>query len=300
MASLHGYEIATDLPLEGACATPGVRGELRLDRDESADLLASTAELTALRLDPEGEPAFALARAAERPIIWDRQRGIYALEPTITQITAAPGGRAPGWSHLVASVAVPLLLAERDELALHASAVLDRGGAVLFCGPSGRGKSSAALLAAAAGATAVLADDAMVITDGRDRPVTWPGGGRLWVDDQALAGAEGAEDADDRATGRAARLALSVDGAGPGPFPIAAIAVLGERGHEPLARRLDPADALAALVPCLIHTGDVAALRAAFTRLAGVLEHVPAWTVSLPDRVPAAREAMADVLRLGA
>jgi hypothetical protein len=277
-----------------------VRGELRLDGADAAALLASPGELTALRLDPQGQPAFALARAAGGPIVWDRPRGVFGLEPALARIAAAPGGRAAGWSHLVASVAVPLLLAERDELALHASAVLDRGGAVLFCGPSGRGKSSAALLASAAGATAVLADDAMVITDGADRPVTWPGGGRLWVDDHALAGAEGAEDADARAAGRAARQSLSVDGTGPGPFPIASIAVLGERGHEPLARRLDPADALAALVPCLIHTGDVAALRAAFTRLAGVLEHVPAWAVSLPARMTAAREAMADVLRLGA
>jgi hypothetical protein len=297
MASLHGYEIATDLPLEGACATPGVRGELRLDGAEAVALLASPAELTAVRLDAEGEPAFALARVAEGPIVWDRQRGAFGLEPALARIAAAPAGPAGGWSHLVASVAVPLLLAERDELGLHASAVLGPRGAVLFCGPSGRGKSSAALLASAAGATAVLADDAMVITDLGDGPVTWPGGGRLWVDDRAVAGAEGAADADARPAGRAARQSLSVDGVGPGPFPIAVIAILGERGQEPLVRRVDPADALPRLVPCLVHAGNREALRAAFTRLATTLERVPAWAVSLPDRVTEAREAMTEILR---
>src|SRR5919108_3971030 len=104
MASLHGYEISTELPLEGACASRGVRGELRLDGAEAVDLLAASAELTTLRLSPQGEPAFALARAAGGPVVWDGLRGVFALEPALARIAAAPGGRAAGWSHLVASV----------------------------------------------------------------------------------------------------------------------------------------------------------------------------------------------------
>ena len=66
-----------------------------------------------------------------------------------------PTGRPPRddlWEHRLVSVAVPLLLAERGDIALHAAAVARGDRAVAFAGASTRGKSTLAVAAAACGA----------------------------------------------------------------------------------------------------------------------------------------------------
>lgn len=297
MGSLHGHELEADFALEGTCAAPGPRGAVALEKRDGATPLDRPAELTALRVDPNGTPTFAIARAGDRQLVWDSLRGTFLADAASMTVTAAPLGHSAGWAHLLATVVVPLLLVERGGLALHASSALGPGGAVLFCGPSGRGKSTAAYLAWKAGALA-LADDAAMLDWDSQAPVTWPGGARLWVNERALSRDHDPGESGARTADRAERRALSVDGAGPGPFPIAAIVILDERGRQSLARPLTAVEALPLLVPCLVHSGGPEPLRASFRRLAAALERIPAWSVSLPEGAVAGQRAIAEVLEL--
>ena len=62
----------------------------------------------------------------------------------------------------VAAGAGAELLAERGDLALHGSVVAAGGSGVLFCGPTGRGKSTLALLASRLGHPVLSEDGAIV------------------------------------------------------------------------------------------------------------------------------------------
>ena len=70
--------------------------------------------------------------------------------------------------HRLACLVMPLLLAERGDLALHAAVLARDGRAVAFCGASMRGKSTLAAELAARG-YALLGDDSAVLSlDGDD------------------------------------------------------------------------------------------------------------------------------------
>jgi energy-coupling factor transporter ATP-binding protein EcfA2 len=75
------------------------------------------------------------------------------------------------------------LLHQRGALVLHAGAVSVDGEAVLFCGPSGSGKSSLVAALSAAGYPAIADDVCLIQTDG-SRPMVAPDGRRLklWAD----------------------------------------------------------------------------------------------------------------------
>jgi hypothetical protein len=79
--------------------------------------------------------------------------------------------------------ALGALLHQRGEYVLHASAVAVDGGAVVFCGQSGAGKSSLVAALCAAGFP-LVSDDVCRIHFGRGEPVVIPDGRRLklWRD----------------------------------------------------------------------------------------------------------------------
>ena len=109
--------------------------------------------------------------------------GTYALKSTSGHaLTVDPGtgrvtvdGRDDGVrSLLVTTFALPLLLSDAPVLVVHASACLGADGALLFCGPSGRGKSSALVGLVDAGWRAVSED--LCVIDLRTTPaMVWPG-----------------------------------------------------------------------------------------------------------------------------
>jgi energy-coupling factor transporter ATP-binding protein EcfA2 len=148
------------------------------------------------------------------------------------------------------------------------------GRAVLFCGPSGRGKSTLALMASSAGCP-VAGEDGAVVEIEAGRALVWPG-------------ARGILAAQD---GRRSLSMLHERLEARGPVPVGAVCFLAARGAELQLDAMSPARAVPALVPSLIHAGDENALRTAFEGLVGLLELVPAFRVTMPDDLAGAPQA---------
>lgn len=277
MSSLYGFEVKSDLPLLRLNSAPGTRGEL-------------VVEAVAEPLEPPaGEPAGSLVDDDGRR--WyasyelDDGGCLLQMPPTGSFLLAPPEGRIAVEStngdtelleHRLASSAICTLLSLRGDLALHAAAVEADGRAIVFCGPSLRGKSTLARALGEAGCR-LLGEDGIAIELGGDGPVAHPGARGVRV----------------RGPGGGRQRPVLVDdpGAGePGPCPVAAVVLLGERGVELEVEPLVPARALALLTPNLIHSGGRVSIGAAFQRLASLLGTVPALQISLPDDLEALPE----------
>jgi GTPase SAR1 family protein len=79
-----------------------------------------------------------------------------------------------------------ILLHQREQIVLHASAVRVNGRAVLFCGPSGAGKSTLAAALAQRGYPLVNDDFCTVTANGADGPLVHPDGRQLKLWAQAI------------------------------------------------------------------------------------------------------------------
>jgi hypothetical protein len=199
------------------------------------------------------------------------------------------------WEHRMVGTALPLLLAERGDLVVHAAAIETDAGAILFVGPAGRGKSTLALTAPALGLRVLAEDGVDVDGDG----VVWPGprGVRIRRD---IVDAFAIETR--RRPGATPRRkatyfipdALYADE----PVGVAAVVLLAERSRdELLAEPLEPAVAVPALVPSLIFGGSDR-LAQAFGLVCGLVERVPVFRAAMPDDLSAAPDALRAVLEL--
>lgn len=79
-----------------------------------------------------------------------------------------------------------ILLHQRKQIVLHASAVRVNGKAVLFCGPSGAGKSTLAAALAQRGYPLVTDDFCTVSVNGSGAPLVYPDGRQLKLWAQAI------------------------------------------------------------------------------------------------------------------
>ncbi len=79
-----------------------------------------------------------------------------------------------------------ILLHQREQIVLHASAVRVNGKAVLFCGPSGAGKSTLAAALAQRGYPLVTDDVCTLTADGPGAPLVHPDGRQLKLWAQAI------------------------------------------------------------------------------------------------------------------
>lgn len=285
MGSLYGFKVESELPLRRLNAAAGTRGTLRIEaageplkepRGEPDGLLEdgdgrrwyASHELDGgnclLALPPSG--AFLLDPQALRVIVDTRDEDRELLE------------------HRIASAAACTLLAMRGDLALHAAGVAMNGRAVIFCGPTRRGKSTLARTLGEAGRP-LLGEDGIVIELGDEGAVAFPGarGVRMRCDG-----------GNDRAH---AELLADPGPAEPPPCAVAAVVLLGQRRDALEVERLAPARALAMLTPNLIHTGARSSIATAFARLARLLGAVPAYAAALPDdlaALPASSAALLD------
>jgi hypothetical protein len=272
LASVYGYEVRSELDLERLRGAAGPRGRLTF-AVAGEPVLDRPGELVAWAEGEDGA-VFATAATGDGLVVSCSVTGSYLLRADSAWIGVEPApGIAPAWlEHRLLSTIVPTLLADRGDLMLHASAVVAGGRAVLFCGPSGRGKSTLALVLSREGLP-VLAEDGVAVAPGSDGPEAWPG----------------ARDVRMKARGRATGHPLYPSGlhrtdddqaAG---LPVAALVVLGERGSDLEVERLDGPRALAELAGTLMHRGGVEGLRSPFRALARAVDHVPAFRASVPD-----------------
>jgi hypothetical protein len=283
MGSLYGFEVKGDLPLSRLNSAAGMRGELLIEAGVAPPDLGGRQPAT--RLTGEGGRVYyASYELGPRCLLHLPPSGDFLLEPAAARIAvfAADEDRELR-EHRIASAAACTLLASRSDLALHAAAVEAGGGAIVFCGPTRRGKSTLVRALGEAGHP-VLSEDGVVLALDGDGSTAYPGarGVRMRV-----AAARGAT---------AVQLLPDPGPREPAPGPIAAVLLLDERGERLEVEALAPARALALLAPHLVHSGGRQALAAAFGRLAQLLGSVPAFRVSLPDRLAALPGAAAALL----
>lgn len=274
MSSLYGFEVKSDLPLLRLNSAAGTRGELRIE------VAASPLER------PDREPVSALVTEDGHRWYASYELGdgrcLIELPPTASFLLDPAGGRvivenedddADLLEHRIASSALCTLLSMRGDLVMHASAVEAAGRAVLFCGPTRQGKSTLARTLGEAGYR-LLGEDGIAIELGDGGPIAFPG-------------ARGVRVRGDR-DGRARTDLLPDPGFGePGPCPVGAVVLLGERGAGLTVEPLERARALALLTPNLVHSGGRGAIGGAFAGLATLLGSAPAFAVSLPDDLDA-------------
>lgn len=294
MNSLHGYEVVSELPLQRLSASAGDRGRIEI-ASAPERLLDRAGELTAWH-ELRGIE-FALARADGHMLAWCSRTGAFEIDPAAGRVRVSEASLDEAWEHRVGTTAVPLLAAERDDLAIHASAVAVDGRGVLLCGPSGRGKSTLALMSARLGHRVVTEDGAVVALGGH-APLVWPGARGVRVDDRAADAAGLAPSGGNGRGGLGLRrlrtVGLQLEASG--PVPVTAVCQLTERGPRLEVTRLAAAQALPGLAPSLIHAGGADSLRPAFARLATLVESVAVFRVTMPDRLDGLGDATQSLL----
>lgn len=275
MASLYGFEVKSELPLQRLNAAPGTRGELAIEAATAA-LQRPQAEPTSSLVGSEGRRWYASYELDDGDCLLELPPSeAFLLQPGAGRVVVESDNEDGALlEHRIASAALCTLLAMRGDLVLHASAVEAGGRAILFCGPTGRGKSTLARVLGEAGRR-IIGEDGIAIGLGDAGPTAYPGARGVRV--RSVDGLDGQ------------RVDLLADpGPGePGPCPIAAVVLLGERTAALEVEALEPARALALLTPNLVHSGGRASIAAAFSRLAALLRSTPAWRVSLPDDLAA-------------
>ena len=287
MGSLFGHEVASELALERLNQVPGPRGRLSV-RLAHSDPLEAEGDLTAWS-EIEGRSFAVAQRPGGELLISCGATGAWAADPAAgaVEILPEPDAAASSIEHRLVSVIIPLLLAERGDLVIHASAADTDAGAVLFAGPSGRGKSTTVAALARAGVP-TLAEDGLAVEVGGGEPVAWAGarGIRLKGPGEA-AGAAGP----DYPAGLAETAAAPPEGR-----PVVAVLALAPRGDGLTLDRISPGEAAAALGSSLFHRGGPEGLRPAFSALARFVEAAPAYVCSMPDDLGALSEAAPEVI----
>jgi hypothetical protein len=283
MGSLYGFEVESEFPLRRLNAAAGTRGSLTVSAARGP-LAPDRGEPVITLVADDGRRYFASHELDGTCLLELPPTGELLLEPRAMRL-------AVDWrdddeellEHRIASAGICTLLAMRGDLVLHAAAVGTDDGAVVFCGPTRRGKSTLAATLGRLGRPLLSEDGVVVELDGAAGPTAYPGARGVRM---RLSGGDGRTD-----------LLADPGPSEPSPSPIAAVVLLGERGEALAIEPLERARALALLTPHVVHSGGRAALGGAFARLATLLGAVPAFSASLPDdlaALPAAAEEFLD------
>jgi hypothetical protein len=279
MGSLYGFEVKSEFPLFRLNSAPGTRGTLTVEAaaphrgDPTSVLVSDDGRIYYASHELNGHCLLELAPTGE--FFLDPERGHVAVEWRDED--------ADLLEHRIASSAICTLLAMRGDLVLHAAAVQTGVGAVVFCGPTKRGKSTLALTLGEAG-HGVLGEDGIAISLGPEGPTAFSGarGVRMRTGDQ-----NGNPRTD---------LVPDPGPSEPPPCPVAAVVLLDERSNALSVEPLEAARGLALLTPHLVHSGGRPAIGTAFGRLARLLHTVPAFRASLPEDLDALPAAARDLL----
>jgi len=202
--------------------------------------------------------------------------------------------------HLLLDRVIPMVLAHRGHLALHASAAVSGGGALAFAGKAGWGKSTVCASLAHAGGSP-LADDCLVIAGRRGQFFAVPSypGLRLWPDTVKALGRRVRPGELVANYSEKRRIVAERPGRRPSRIPLRAIYVLAppRRGRVIRIERIAPREAVGRL---LSHTHrldvtDRNRLTAELEALSSLAARVPVFELAFPrnlKRLPALRAAV--------
>jgi len=282
MGSLYGFEVESELLLRRLNRARGERGTLRVE-SAGEPLAVPAGEPVSVLEEEAGMRWYSSYETGDGCMLVLPPSGSFLLEPDGGRVVVDAGdGDEELLEHRIASAAICTLLALRGDLVLHAAGVEAGGRAVLFCGPTGRGKSTLARVLGEEG-HGVLGEDGIAVSLDGPAPVAFPGARGIRVRRR-------------KGDGTSTRLVPDPGPGEPSPAQLAALVLLRERGGSLEVEALEPARALALLTPNLVHSGGREAIAAAFSRLAQTLRTVPAFAASLPDDLgelrPAARELL--------
>jgi hypothetical protein len=270
MGSLYGLDVKAGLPLRRLNATAGTRGELTIEVAREP-LPVPSGEPVSTLVGDDGHRFYVSHELDGRCLLELPPSGVFLLDPGAIRVTVDIGDEDEDLrEHRIVSSAVCTLLAMRGDLVLHASAVAVEDRAVLFCGPTGRGKSTLALALGEVG-HGVLAEDGVAISFEQGEPIAYPGARGIRVRSLDADGNRRTDLVPDPAPDE------------PTPCPVAAVVLLTARSEALSIEPLEAARALALLTSNLVHSGSRAAIAAAFAGLAQLLGAVPAFRVSLPE-----------------
>ena len=134
----------------------------------------------------DGDPWLEISRHGSAYTIRFDIGPVFRVEASSIGWSAPPGITDDTLRHLLLDQVLPLAMSAAGEFVLHASAVQVGRDAIVFAGPSGRGKSTLAAACMAAGATLVADDCVRVVRAGSDYHAqpSYPGL-RLWDDSVA-------------------------------------------------------------------------------------------------------------------
>lgn len=227
--------------------------------------------------------------------------GEFHLTSDLTRIDVYPdpNGRPELLPILLAGTVLSFVLTLRGETVLHASAVSVGSSACAFVGPSGRGKSTLAMLMCREGAT-LVADDVLTVQPGD--PATCVGGStELRLRSAARPLANELRRAACRTT-TDDRLAVELPHAGTDPLPLSKIIIPQARRDIAVVstRELDRTAALTVLLGCPRVLGwrraDV--LARDFQTLAALVDTVPVLVATVPWGPPFASDSVRTLDRL--
>ncbi|HEX2123768.1 MAG TPA: hypothetical protein VHL59_19235 [Thermoanaerobaculia bacterium] len=190
------------------------------------------------------------------------------------------------------------VLRARGTLALHASAIVTRGGAVLIAGAPGAGKSTTAA-ACARGGLPVITEDVAPIAWRDERPFVLPGYPRVRVWSDVAAALWGSEDALPFLTPTWSKRYVDLT-RGEYAFaaqeqPIAAVCVLAGRAAEPSLRRVAGHEAAMAVLrnTSVTETLFDSMRELELAQVARLASAVPVFELIAPDDLPRAGEICA-------
>jgi hypothetical protein len=180
-ATAFGLDVQSEIPLsclEGSSARPSGRvlsisvqagDAAKLDWPESAELVCDERR-------PDGSEIFRIEAHPEAGyLISGPEYGAHLLSADGRRLQCAPGGRREGaWQRLLIAQALPFAALLQGLEVFHASAIVHRGEAIAFLGPSRAGKTSLALELCRRGA-GFLADDVLALESSAEGLLAHPG-----------------------------------------------------------------------------------------------------------------------------
>jgi len=180
-ATVFGLDVDCAIPLaflEKSAAKPTGRAlSISVLADDTAKLdWPQDAKLVCNEHQPDGSVIFQIEADSEAGyLISGPEHGAHLLSPDGSRLTCAPEGRPDGaWQRLLVAQVLPFAALLQGLEVFHSSAVVHRGEAVAFLGPSQAGKTSLALELCRRGAS-FLADDVLALESAGDRLLAHPG-----------------------------------------------------------------------------------------------------------------------------